>query len=80
LVEKVLDQVLSMQVTEALGAKPFERTDTRQGYRNGVRERVMNTRVGRITLSVSQVRQGGFSTDLFERYQLTQSASVRIVN
>jgi len=37
LVQKVPNQILSVQVTEALGAKPYERTDSRQGYRNGFR-------------------------------------------
>lgn len=67
LVEKVLNQVLNMQVTEVLGAKPYERTDSRQGYRNGYRDKVLNTRVDRIAFAVPQVRNGGFSTDLFER-------------
>lgn len=74
MVEKVLNKVLNMQVTDVLGAKPYERTDSRQGYRNGYRDKVLNTRVGRITLAVPQVRNGGFSTDLFERYQRSELA------
>ena len=34
LVEQVLNQVLEAGVTETLQAKPYERTEERQGYRN----------------------------------------------
>jgi putative transposase len=65
LVEQVLNQVLQAEVTEALQAKPFERTEERLGYRNGFKPRTMTTRVGRLTLSVPQVREGKFSPELF---------------
>jgi putative transposase len=32
-----LNQVLDAQATEQLGAAPYERTEDRQGYRNGYR-------------------------------------------
>ena len=35
LLEAVLNQVLTAQVTDHLQAEPYERTDERQGYRNG---------------------------------------------
>jgi len=35
LLESVLNQVLEAQATEALGAVRHERTEERQGYRNG---------------------------------------------
>lgn len=46
LVEQVLNQVLALQVTQALKAEPGERTAERVGYRNGYREREMQTRIG----------------------------------
>ncbi len=39
LVEQVLNQVLALQVTQALKAGHWERTDERIGYRNGYRDR-----------------------------------------
>ena len=63
LVEQVLNQVLEAEVTETLQAKPYERTEERQGYRNGFKPRTMTTRVGRLVLSVPQVRGGKFSPD-----------------
>ncbi len=61
LVEQVMNQVLEAEVTERLQAKPYERTEERQGYRNGFKPRTMTTCVGRLVLSVPQVREGKFS-------------------
>ncbi len=76
LVESVLNQMLGAQVAEQLGAQRYQRTDERQGYRNGVRERTMKTRVGALCLEVPQVREGVFSTELFGRYQRSEQALV----
>ncbi|WP_213530293.1 transposase, partial [Paenibacillus cisolokensis] len=35
LLESVLNQILQAQVTEQLEAQRYERTENRQGYRNG---------------------------------------------
>src|SRR5258706_8382176 len=76
LLEQVLNQVLEAQVSEQLGAERYERTEERQGYRNGVRPRQLTTRVGRLTLRVPQVREGQFSPELFARYQRSEQALV----
>ena len=76
LLEQVLNQVLEAQVSEQLGATRYERTEERQGYRNGVRPRRLTTRVGPLTLRVPQVRDGEFSTELFARYQRSEQALV----
>ncbi len=61
---------------EHLGAARGERTDERQGYRNGTRERQLYTRVGPVTLRVPQARDGGFSTEISQRYQRSEQALV----
>jgi putative transposase len=82
LVEAVLNQVLNAQVSEQLQAAPYERSDQRQGYRNGYKPRQLTTRVGTLTLQVPQVpqvpqvREGQFSTELFARYQRSEQALV----
>jgi putative transposase len=76
LVETVLNQILEAQVTEALGAERFERTEERAGYRNGTRLRTLYTRVGPVTLQVPQTRDGSFSTEIFKRYQRSEQAFV----
>jgi len=76
LVEAVLNQILEAQISETLGAERHERSDGRQGYRNGYRARTLYTRVGPVTLQVPQTRDGSFSTDIFRRYQRSEQAFV----
>jgi putative transposase len=65
--EQVLNPVVEAQVSEPIGAERYERSEQRQGYRNGVRPRPLTTRVGQLTLRVPQVRDGAFSPDLLAR-------------
>ena len=74
LVQEVLNQVLLAQASEQLKAKPYERSEDRQGYRNGTRPRPITTRVGTLVLRVPRLRAGKFSTDLFTRYQRSEQA------
>ena len=76
LVESVLNQVLEAQLTEQVGAERHERSGSRTAYRNGHRARKITCRVGTLTLHVPQTRNGGFSTDLFRRYQRSEQALV----
>ncbi len=76
LLTNVVNQVLDAQCTEQLQAKPFERSDERQGYRNGYRTRTLYSRVGPLTLRVPQTRDGQFSTEIFKRYQRSEQALV----
>ena len=72
----MLNQVLEAQVTEQIGARPYERSEGRKAYRNGSRTRTLTTRVGPLVLHVPQVRDGSFSTTLFARYQRSEQALV----
>ena len=76
LVEVVLNRILEAQVSEKLGADRHERSEERQGYRNGYRPRTLFTRVGRVTLQVPQTRDGSFSTKISKRYQRSEQAFV----
>lgn len=76
LLEQVLNQILVAQAGEQLQAEPYERTDRRQGYRNGYKPRKLVTRVGTLTLRVPQLREGVFSTELFQRDQRSEQALV----
>ena len=76
LVQAVLQELLEVEMTEALGAEKGERTAARLGYRSGSYGRTLVTRVGKLELRVPQDRQGRFSTELFERYQRSEKALV----
>jgi transposase-like protein len=74
IVERVLQEVLEAEMTEHIGAAPYERSLTRSGHRNGYKPRTLRTRVGTINLLVPQDREGTFSTRLFSRYQRNEKA------
>jgi Transposase and inactivated derivatives len=76
LLESVLNQILQAQVTEQLDAERYERTENRQGYRNGTYPHQLHTRIGTITLSVPRIRGGKFTTELFARYQRSEQALI----
>jgi len=77
LLESVLNQVLQAQATEQLAAEPYERTEARQGYRNGTYPHQLTTRVGTLTLRVPRLRNGKFSTALFARTPTSSSLPSR---
>ena len=76
LLEPILNQILQAEMTDYLGAAPGERTDDRQGYRNGSYQRQLTTRVGTLELEVPRDREGEFQTALFQRYQRSEKALV----
>jgi len=76
LVQENLQQVMAADFEGFLQAQPYERTEGRQGYRNGSYTRRIKTRVGAIELEVLRDREGRFSTELFRRYQRNEQAFV----
>ncbi len=76
LVERALQRFLEAEMTAHLSAARYERSEDRQGYRNGYKPRQLHTRVGTLTLRVPQDREGTFSTQLFARYQRSEKALV----
>ena len=76
IVERVLQELLETEMTEHIGAAPYERTENRNGHRHGHKPRALRTRVGTLNLLVPQDRQGTFSTRLFARYQRNEKALV----
>src|SRR5579883_95844 len=67
-VRLTLMSVLEEEVTAIIGAKPYERTESRRDQRNGHYSRDLQTSVGKISdLVVPRTRQG-HQTQVFERY------------
>jgi len=76
IVERVVQELLEAEMSEHVGAAPYERSATRTGRRNGYKPRALRTRVGTLNLLVPQDREGTFSTHLFARYQRNEKALV----
>jgi putative transposase len=75
-VEALVQAVLEVEMSQAIGAEKGERTAGRLAYRSGYYGRSLITRVGTLELRVPQDRQGRFSTQVFERYQRSEKALV----
>lgn len=76
LVQENLQKIIKSEFENNIQAMPYERTDSRQGYRNGKYGRKIKTRVGTLELDVIRDRDGIFSTELFRRYQRNEQAFV----
>jgi transposase-like protein len=76
IVQRLVQQLLEAEMTEHIGAAPYERTERRTGQRNGYKPRTLRTRVGTLNLLVPQSREGTFSSRLFSRYQRNEKALV----
>jgi len=76
LLTESLNSILQAESTAQLGAVPYERTASRSDFRNGSRDRDLNTRIGTITLSVPRHRNVPFHTLVFENYSRSEAALV----
>jgi putative transposase len=52
----LLNEAMKIERENALGAAFYERTEKRKGYANGYKPKTVDTRVGRLTVDVPQVR------------------------
>jgi len=63
----LLNEAMKLERSQALGARPYERTDERRGYANGFKPKTVHTRVGDLELSVPQTRGVEFYPASLER-------------
>ena len=54
----LMNEAMRVERSDAIGARPYERTEERKGYANGFKSKTVTTRMGKISLSVPQVRGG----------------------
>lgn len=73
---RVVEELMESEVTELLGAGPWERSDERRGYRNGHRNREWDTRLGRMSLQIPKLREGGYLPSFLERNRSTDPIPV----
>jgi len=63
----LLNAAMQIERQRHIGAAPHERTEQRTGHANGFKDKTLATRVGQVTVSVPQVREGGFYPQALER-------------
>ena len=72
---EVIQRVMQVEAAAHLNAGPHERTNDRQGYRNGSKPRRLATRVGELELDIPQVRGcEPYSPSLFNKWQRSERA------
>ena len=76
LLQRTLNDILKVESQEQLQAAPYERSDSRLDSRNGLRDRELKTRIGRITLAVPRHRNVPFKTLIFDNYSRSEAALV----
>ncbi|KYG29209.1 IS256 family transposase [Alkalihalobacillus trypoxylicola] len=72
----VLNSLMEKERDEYVNALSHERSEQRNGYRNGYYERELITGVGSLTLKVPRTRDGEFSTSVFEKYERCEQALI----
>lgn len=73
----LLNEAMKIERARALEAEPYQRTDSRKGYANGFKPKTLNTRLGRLTLAIPQVRGGvDFYPSVLERGARSERALI----
>lgn len=63
----LMNVAMKIERSQFLKASPYERTDQRQGYANGFKEKTVHSRVGSIQLDIPQTRKPAFYPTSLER-------------
>jgi putative transposase len=72
--EAVLQLLMEADVEGLIGAGRYQRSGERSTWRNGYRERTLDTRPGTLQLRIPKLRQGSYSRHFLEQ-ELRESAS-----
>jgi putative transposase len=75
-----LHQIMEAEVSQLCGAGFRERSEERQASRNGYRERLFETRMGTVDLSIPKLRQGSYLPSFLEPRRRWEQAFVNVVS
>ncbi len=77
--ESVLQLIMETDVEGLIGAGRHERADQRTTWRNGYRERALDTRLGTLNLKVPKLRQGSYFPGFLEARKTSEKALVAVI-
>lgn len=77
--EAVLQILMEADVEGLIGAGRHERTGDRLSYRNGYRERSLDTRLGSLQLRIPKLRQGSYFPPFLEPRKTAEKALVTVI-
>lgn len=67
LIRVLVNAAMKAERQQHLGAAPYQRSSERQGHANGFKPKTLNTRMGKITFDIPQVREGDFYPHALEK-------------
>ena len=76
MIRLLVNQAMQIERDKHLNAKPYERSNERNGYANGYKPKTVKTRVGEVTFEIPQVREGGFYPEALEKGLRSERALV----
>jgi putative transposase len=71
--------LMELEVGQQVGAERYQRSDTRQTYRNGYRERNWQTRVGDVALNIPKLREGSYFPAFLEPRRRAEKALLAVI-
>src|SRR5918993_1234627 len=77
--EAVLQILMEADVEGLIGAGRHERSAERLNYRNGYRERSLDTRLGSLQLRIPKLRQGSYFPPFLEPRKTSEKALVAVI-
>src|SRR5690242_1299359 len=77
--EAVLQLLMEADVEGVIGAGRYERSLERSNYRNGFRDRALDTRLGTLQLRVPKLRQGSYFPPFLEPRKVSEKALVAVI-
>ena len=77
--EAVLQVLMESDVEGLVGAGRHERSTDRLNYRNGYRDRTLDTRLGTLALRVPKLRQGSYFPPFLEPRKMSEKALVAVI-
>jgi putative transposase len=77
--EAVLQLLMEADVDGLIGAGRYERSGERTTWRNGFRDRTLDTRLGRLQLRIPKLRQGCYFPPFLEPRKISEKALVAVI-
>jgi transposase-like protein len=77
--ENVLQLIMEADVDGLIGAGRYERGETRQTWRNGYRDRTLDTRLGTLNLKIPKMGSGAYFPGFLEPRKTVEKALVAVI-
>jgi putative transposase len=67
MIRLMVNHAMQFEMENFFNARAYERSEDRNGYANGYKPKTVNTRLGKVTFAIPQVREGNFYPHALEK-------------